>query len=248
MKSLKETENRLKKFTNFWKIKMCDECGCGEPGHEHKEIEIKINKDIYKENDKIAEHNKSKFLEKGIQAINVMGSVGSGKTTLIKALCRNLKDKYRIKVIAGDITTDIDAKRISEEGIPVHQINTGGMCHLDAELVHKTLHEIGTDDTDIIFIENVGNLICPASFSLGETKKMVVISVTEGPYMVVKHPVMFRDADIVIVNKTDLADAMEVDPGKFEEEVHTMQPKAKVLKTSLKNMEKIEDIIKALDF
>jgi len=245
---MKKEENLLKKFTNFWKIEMCDECGCGEPSHKHEEVEIEIKKDVIKEENKLAEKNRSLFRSKGITAINVLGSVGSGKTTLIKTLCRNLKDKYRIKVIAGDITTDIDAKRISEEGVEVEQINTGGMCHLDANLINKSLNDINTYEKDLILIENVGNLICPASFDLGENKRVVVISVTEGPYMVIKHPMIFKDADVVIVNKTDLAEVMDVDPDKFEEEVHSIQPKAKVVKASLRNIENVEYIIKVLDF
>lgn len=246
---------------------MCDECGCeggdrlpAQPrspnsgsrlnpdNGDNTTVKIEIKRDIYKENDSIAEHNKEKFLKDNISVFNIMGSVGSGKTTLIKRLCRGLKDKYRIKVIAGDIATDIDAKRISEEGVPVKQINTGGMCHLDANIVHKTLHEIGTDNTDIIFIENVGNLICPASFYLGETKKLVVVSVTEGPYMAVKHPIMFRGVDYVIINKTDLADAMEVSPDAIEEQIKKIEPKAKVLKASLKDDGSFEGLLEAIRF
>ncbi|MBN2102110.1 MAG: hydrogenase nickel incorporation protein HypB [Candidatus Aenigmarchaeota archaeon] len=211
-------------------------------------FEILIKKDVIREENILAENNRKIFRNKGITAINIMGSVGSGKTTLIKALCRKLKDRYRIKVIAGDITTDIDAKRIKEEGVDVEQINTGGMCHLDANLINKSINEIGTYGKDIIFIENVGNLICPANFDLGEEKRIVVISVTEGPYMVLKHPLMFKEACLVVINKTDLADVMEVNPDKFEDEVHSIQPKADVIKTSLKNLENIDEIIKAIGF
>ena len=238
---------------------MCDECGCqsrkplimknnAELPEKTEGIEILIKKDVIKEENVLAERNRSIFKNKGIKTINIMGSVGSGKTTLIKALCRKLKERYRIKVIAGDITTDIDAKRIREEGVEVEQINTGGMCHLDANLIHESIQNKGIDGKDIIFIENVGNLICPASFDLGEEKRIVVISVTEGPYMVLKHPLMFLDADIVVVNKIDLADAMKVNPDKFEEEVQSIQPNAKVLKTSLNKGKNVEEIIKTIGF
>jgi len=243
MKSPRKVENRLKRFTAFGMIDMCD------TKHDSShEVEITMNKDVMKGNNDIAARNRAMFSGKGIRVIDVMGSVGSGKTSLIKALCRKLKTKYRIKVIAGDITTDIDAKRISSEGVPVYQINTGGMCHLEADLIENAVKKMGIDDTDILFIENVGNLICPASFDLGETKRLVVISVTEGPFMVVKHPIMFKDASVVVINKTDLSEAMGVEPDSFEPQVHTIQPKAKVVTLSLKNNDNVDNVIEALGF
>ncbi|TES87038.1 hydrogenase nickel incorporation protein HypB, partial [Candidatus Aerophobetes bacterium] len=140
-----------------------------------------------------------------VRAIDVMGSVGSGKTSLIKNFLSRLKDRYRLGVVAGDLTTTIDAERIKEEGVEVIQVNTGKECHLDANLIRRALKEFDLGSMDFLLIENVGNLICPAEFPLGSHKRAVVVSVTEGPWMIAKHPYIFSEADLVVINKIDLA-------------------------------------------
>ena len=156
-------------------------------------FDIELEADILKANRQLASENHAKLKENGITTIDVMGSVGSGKTSLIKAIVSRLKENHRIAVIEGDVTTTIDADIIASEGVPTVQVNTGKECHLDANLIKKALARMQLSELDLIFIENVGNLICPAEFPLGSDKRLVVISVTEGPYMVIKHPMMFYD-------------------------------------------------------
>jgi hydrogenase nickel incorporation protein HypB len=179
-------------------------------------------------------------------AIDVMGSVGSGKTSIIKSLISILKNKRRIAVIEGDVTTTIDADLIAEEGVPTVQVNTGKECHLDANLIKKALARMRLDQLDLVFIENVGNLICPAEFPLGSDKRLVVISVTEGPYMVVKHPMMFHEADSVAINKVDLAEVMGVNPSKLRGDILRLNPRATVVSTSCRSKIGIEDVSNSL--
>ena len=174
-------------------------------------FDIELEADILKANEKLAEENKQLLRKNGVQAIDVMGSIGSGKTSLIEKLVKELKRRYRMAVFKGDLTTTIDAELIRRHGVQVVAINTGKECHLDANLVEKALRRINLQNKDLLFIENVGNLICPAEFPLGSEKRVVVVSVTEGPHMIVKHPFIFMDADVVAINKMDLAEAMEVD-------------------------------------
>jgi hydrogenase nickel incorporation protein HypB len=208
------------------------------------DVELEVN--ILKENQRLAEENKKRLKSSGIQAIDVMGSVGSGKTSLIKAMVSRLKSKYRIAVIEGDVTTTIDSDLIASEGVPTVQVNTGKECHLDANLIRKALDRMPLENLDIIFIENVGNLICPAEFPLGSDKRLVVISVTEGPYMVLKHPMIFLDANVVAINKVDLAEAMGVRPEKLSADVSRLNPKAATVATSCRNGSGIDFVIHKL--
>jgi hydrogenase nickel incorporation protein HypB len=208
------------------------------------DVELEIN--ILRENQRLADANKRRLDANNIHAIDVMGSVGSGKTSLIKAIVSRLKNELRIAVIEGDVTTSIDSELIASEGIPTVQVNTGKECHLDANLIRKALDRMPLDKLDLIFIENVGNLICPSEFPLGSDKRLVVISVTEGPYMVLKHPMMFLGADVVAINKVDLAKAMEVEPEKLSADVAKLNPKAATVNTSCKSGKGVEEVIKAL--
>lgn len=213
---------------------------------EGEVFDIELEVDILKENRRIAEENRRRLDSKKIVAIDIMGSVGSGKTSLLKAMTRKLKNTYRIGVIEGDVTTTIDSDLIASEGVPAIQVNTGKECHLDANLIKKALDRMPLENLNLIFIENVGNLICPAEFPLGSEKRLVVISVTEGPYMVMKHPMMFLDADVVAVNKIDLAEAMEVDPKKLMADIAKINPKTIAVATSCKTNFGIGDVIKAI--
>ncbi len=208
---------------------------------------VDIEADLIKANEKIALLNKVLLDKNNVKAIDIMGAIGSGKTTLIEVLCEKLKEKYRIKMIAGDISTDIDAERVKKHGVTAYQINTGRECHLDAHLIQHTLEEISLKDTDLLFIENVGNLICPADFVLGTHIKVVVISVTEGPYVVIKHPVIMKMADILIINKIDLAEAMEVDIEKLTADAKKINPSIKVIPTIAKTGQGIPELIRALE-
>lgn len=208
--------------------------------------DIELVKDLLKANEEIAIENKKLLSRYGVKAIDVMGSIGTGKTALIEQLVRKLKEKYRIAAIAGDLTTTIDADLIAKHGVEVIQINTGKECHLDANLVRKALSRMDLDEIDLLFIENVGNLICPAEFPLGSDKRVVVISLTEGPNIVVKHPFVFMAADIVVINKMDLVEVLGVDVDRLVRQVSEINPKVSVIKTSCKNGTGIMDLIRAL--
>jgi len=209
-------------------------------------FDIELEADILKANRELAAENHAQLKQNGITSIDVMGSVGSGKTSLIKAIVSVLKATHRIAVIEGDVTTTIDADIIASEGVPTVQVNTGKECHLDANLIKKALTRIHLSELDLIFIENVGNLICPAEFPLGSDKRLVVISVTEGPYMVVKHPMMFYEANTVAINKVDLSNAMGVDPFKLKGDISKVNPKATVVMTDCRSMVGISEVIHSL--
>lgn len=209
-------------------------------------FDVELSKDILEANQLLAEENR-KFLQKnGVHAIDIMGAIGAGKTSLIEKLVQQLKNKYRIAVFKGDLTTTIDAELIARHGVETIAINTGKECHLDANLVKKALLKLDLKKIDLLLIENVGNLICPAEFPLGSDKRLVVVSVTEGPYMVVKHPFIFMDADVVAVNKIDLAEAMGSDVSKLEKDVKTINPKAVVVATNCRTGEGVDAVAKAL--
>lgn len=214
---------------------------------EGEVFDIELEEDILKRNRELAEENRRILNKYGVIAIDVMGSIGSGKTSLIEALAERLKDRYRIAVIAGDLTTTIDAMRIKRHGVASIQVNTGKECHLDANLISKALERLRLEDIDLLFIENVGNLICPAEFDLGSHKRIVVISVTEGEYMVIKHPYIFLNSDVAVINKIDLAEAMEVNPEKLAADAKQINPKIRVVLTSIKKDIGIKGVIEALN-
>jgi len=213
---------------------------------EGEVFDIELSEDILKANQRLAEENKKLLHSKGIRAIDIMGAIGSGKTSLIEKLVQLLKGKHRIAVFKGDLTTTIDAELIARHGVETIAINTGKECHLDANLVKKALQKINLSKIDLLFIENVGNLICPAEFPLGSDKRIVVVSVTEGPYMVVKHPFIFMETDVVVINKVDLAKAMGTDIKQLEKDVKTINPKAVVVTTNCRTGEGVEDVARAL--
>jgi len=209
-------------------------------------FDIELEKDLLAKNRNLAKENKKRFDRSNILAIDIMGSIGSGKTSLIKAILRKLRMGTKVAVIAGDLTTTIDAERIETEGARVIQVNTGKECHLDANLVRRAVGEMKLDGIKILFIENVGNLICPGEFPLGAHKRLVVTSVTEGPYMIVKHPYIFREADVIVLNKIDLAKAMKVNPSQLERDAHRINPQAPFIKANALKGVGIPKIIDAL--
>jgi len=209
-------------------------------------FDVELEEDVLKVNRKLAQENRLLLQKHGVKAIDIMGAVGAGKTSLIEKLVERLKGHYRIAAFKGDLTTTIDAEMISRHNVEVVAINTGKECHLDANLVKKALQRLNLESIDLLFIENVGNLICPAEFPLGSEKRLVVISVTEGPFMVVKHPFIFLDTDVVVINKIDLTLAMGVDAQKLEADVKRINPKAKVVAVNCRTGEGVEGVVEAL--
>jgi hydrogenase nickel incorporation protein HypB len=178
---------------------MCDTCGCGQPGV----VPVEIRENILAQNDHAAAHNREHFGRHGVLAINLMGSPGSGKTALLEATAR-AAGQWRLRAVSGDLATDHDAERLRAAGIPAATITTGSACHLDARLVHRAMHDLDLDGVDLFFIENVGNLVCPAIYDLGQAASVVALSVTEGEDKPLKYPVMFQKVDLVVLTKTDL--------------------------------------------
>ncbi len=209
---------------------------------------VEIEESALKKGKELAKENKKLLDEKGIIAFDVMGSVGSGKTSLIKWLVRKLKNRYKIGMVAGDLTTEFDAKRIEEEHIPVVQAHTGRVCHLDPGLVRKAILNLPLDNIDILFIENVGNLICPAAVPLGVHKEIVVTSVTEGPYMIKKHPYMFQRVSYVAINKIDLQEAMNVSVEQLKEDLKEINPDAPIFGINGITGEGVDKLIQCMSF
>ena len=209
-------------------------------------ITIDIKKDLFGANEEAAEINASEFGKHGIKAFDIMGSVGTGKTQLIEALCERLGNKFKILMLAGDLATTIDADRVAEHGVDTIQINTGTACHLDARMVRVALDKTDLSKYQVVFIENVGNLICPAGYSLGVDKKVVVVSITEGPYMVKKHPLTIKRADMVVINKVDLAEALDFDVQGLVDDVREVDARIPVFTVSAKTGFNLEALINGL--
>jgi hydrogenase nickel incorporation protein HypB len=204
--------------------------------------DIELEHSLLEANAKIARANRALLDEQDITAVDVMGAIGSGKTTLITRLTERLKEQLGVAVFNGDATVANDTELIASQGVPVVQIATVNGCHLDANLISKALKKIDLAPLDLILIENIGNLICPAEFPLGSRRRVVVVSVTEGPWMVKKHPHMFLGSDMVVINKIDLAEAMGVDVAQLIRDVHTLKPSIRVVPASCKNGTGLDEI------
>ncbi len=215
---------------------MCDTCGCNvTPGNEHLvgHESVEVLKSLLDANDHQAVHNREHFARHNALAVNLMSSPGAGKTALLEATIDALGDAFRIAVIEGDLETENDAERIRAKGVAAVQISTGSACHLDAHMVHDALHELAIDDVDIIFIENVGNLVCPASFDLGQHRNVTLLSTPEGHDKPAKYPVMFRAADLVLVTKADLLPVLDdFDPSYAESCLRELASEAPVVELS----------------
>jgi len=228
---------------------MCDTCGCNithgnehlvkpggklsvtDEGHEA----VTVLQNLLHENDHIAAHNREHFDRHRVLAINLMSSPGSGKTSLLEATIDALADRYKCAVVEGDLETENDAERIRSHGVPAVQITTGNACHLDAHMVHDALHQLDLYDVDILFVENVGNLVCPASFDLGQHLNVTLLSVPEGDDKPAKYPVMFRAADLVLLSKSDLLPYLDdFDPERAERYVRKLASTVPVLRLSSK--------------
>ena len=208
---------------------MCETCGCGDS----KIVPVDLHERILATNDREAAHNREHFTEEGVLAINLMGSPGSGKTAILETVARSLDGTKRLGALAGDLATDRDAERLRVAGIPSVSITTGSACHLDAELVHRALHDFDWRGLDILFIENVGNLVCPAVYDLGQHANVVALAVTEGEDKPLKYPFMFAKADLVLLTKIDLLPHLSgYRVGATEEALRRTVPRGDVLKVS----------------
>ena len=231
---------------------MCDTCGCNDPhnhphdhaqphahGHDHAHGHphpppvrtVPVQKSALELNQRLADQNRGWFRAKGLKVFNLLSSPGSGKTALLE---RTLRDVPRAAAIVGDLQTENDADRLRATGAQAVQIVTGATCHLDAHMVAHALEKLDVADLETLFIENVGNLVCPASYDLGEAKRVVLLSVTEGEDKPLKYPVIFRNADLVLVTKTDLAPAVGFDREKALAAIRQTAPRAQILEVSAK--------------
>ena len=195
-------------------------------------MEVKVMKNILGENDKIAEENRNLFAEKKVFVVNLMGSPGSGKTSLLEKTLSSLSKKINVAVIEGDLFTAKDAERIENQNIPVVQINTSGGCHLDAQMVKRASESLDLDKIDLLIVENVGNLVCPAEFDVGENVKAVILSVTEGDDKPMKYPLIFKESAITLLNKVDLIPFTNFNLESVREDLTTLHPNLKIIETS----------------
>jgi hydrogenase nickel incorporation protein HypB len=223
---------------------MCDRCGCGD----EKIVPVDVHESLLAENDRTARHNREHFVEHGLLAVNLMGSPGAGKTAVLEATARALAGRRKLAAMSGDLATDHDAERLRKAGIPSLGITTGSACHLDAEMVHHALHELPIAGVDYLFIENVGNLVCPAVYDLGQAANVVALSVTEGEDKPLKYPVMFRKADLVLLTKIDLLPHLpDVRVEVIRDGLGRVMPEARMIAVSARTGEGIEAWMAWLD-
>lgn len=205
---------------------MCVSCGCGDTDI----VPVPVHERILANNDRVARHNREHFHDHHVSVINLMGSPGSGKTAILEATARRLGGDHKLGVLVGDLATDNDAQRVRAAGIVAEAITTGTACHLDAEMVHKGLHRLAWRDLEYLFIENVGNLVCPAVYDLGQDVNVVALSVTEGEDKPLKYPTIFHKADLVLITKIDLLPVLkEIRIDKIIENIACVMPRPAVI-------------------
>jgi len=202
--------------------------------------EVAIQRDVLSDNDAAAAANRARFRAAGTYVLNLMSGPGSGKTTLLERTAERLRGRVRLGVIVGDIQTRRDADRIGQHGVPVHQVNTGGGCHLDARMVAAALDVMDPADFDVLIVENVGNLVCPAEFDLGEHDKAMILSVTEGADKPAKYPLMFHESRLMILGKVDLLPYVDFDPDAAVADARALNPALAVLRLSSKTGEGLD--------
>jgi hydrogenase nickel incorporation protein HypB len=246
---------------------MCKDCGCSITDHDHSHDHhhhdekianvhsnpqlndkktVDVIKKILDKNDHEAAHNRAHFDKNGVLAINLMSSPGSGKTTLLEKMADLAGFKYG--VVEGDLETSRDADRLNACDIPAYQIQTGSACHLDAFMVHKGLHAMPLEDIDVCFVENVGNLVCPASYDVGTHLNIVLVSVPEGNDKIAKYPVMFRSADLVLITKTDLLPYFDYDIESEKKEARKLKPNVDILEVNIHDVESLKRVINWIEF
>ncbi len=221
---------------------MCETCGCGNPNDHEHDNPNPIGQDLLASNNHIAAHNREHLRKMGAFMVHLTSSPGSGKTTLLEKTVELIRDKIRIGVIEGDVATENDAERMRKLKIPSEPIVTDGACHLDAKSVHHALGHLAEEgDFDLIFVENVGNLVCPADFDLGEDQRVVLVSVPEGDDKPEKYPPIFRRADVLVISKTDLLPYVDFDIEKVKKHARVIAPRIRVFELSAKNGDGIEE-------
>ncbi len=228
---------------------MCETCGCAvnhhhdhehehhhghEPHHDHASIDLG-RQSLLSVNDQLAAGNRRHFRDHGVTVVNIVSSPGSGKTALLERTIRSLAGELKVAAIVGDLATENDAERLRSAGVPAIQITTGSACHLDAHMIHHAIDQLDLDHLDLLLIENVGNLVCPAAFDLGEDLFVVLLSTTEGEDKPLKYPVIFLKADVVVVNKSDLSDAVQFKRNEALKNIDSAAPKARVFETSARS-------------
>ena len=202
---------------------------------------IPIGTNILEVNEQIAEENRQIFHRRGVFVVNMMSAPGAGKTSVLEETIKRIRGNYRLGVIEGDLMTTLDADRINALGVPAYQITTGTVCHLDANMIHNALHGFSIDELELLFIENVGNLVCPAEFDLGEDLKVMVFSTVEGAEKPKKYPVMFHEAEAVLLNKIDLIPYSGVSLEELQSNVLDVSPEAEIFPMSCRTGEGIDD-------
>jgi hydrogenase nickel incorporation protein HypB len=193
---------------------------------------IEVRRNVFKKNDLLARELRARFHDAGTRVISLVSSPGSGKTAFLERTLTELRDRFRVAALVGDLATDNDAARLARTQVPVKQITTGTVCHLDAEMVQRALEDWTLNDLDFLFIENVGNLVCPSSYDLGEDLRAVLMSVTEGEDKPRKYPTIFNSADVAIITKSDLAGAVEFDRAAARASIESVRPGMKVIEVS----------------
>lgn len=214
----------------------------------HQTTDLNMEKNILEENEKIAEENEDIFSEKGVRAFNILGAIGSGKTSLIERLKEGISEENKkVGAIAGDLNGKDDYNRFKKKDMSAVAVNTGKDCHLDAHYVSHALEDLELKELDYLFIENVGNLICPVDFPLGTENDVVIVSVTEGDDMIRKHPLIFSRSDLTVLNKVDLAEPMDVDIEVIERDFEEINPHGELIKTNAKDGTGIEKVAEYLE-
>lgn len=230
---------------------MCSHCACGLPPPPTLARAVVLGESLLARNDHQAAHNREHFRAAGVRVVNLLSSPGTGKTALLEALAARSPSTLRLAALVGDLATDQDARRLQQAGLPAVQITTGQVCHLDAAMVHQALAQLEATGhplaaVDLLLIENVGNLVCPASFSLGEDRRVVLLSVTEGEDKPLKYPATFHSSDLVVITKVDLAEAVGFDRALVHRSLQRVAPAAQVLETSARTGVGMDALLEAL--
>ena len=212
-----------------------------------RDLVVQTKKEVEKDNERLAQQNNQELRKFNIKSVDIVGAIGAGKTAIIEKIVEILSEKYRILVICGDITTRVDADRIQAHNAETIQINTGRECALNAYHIHQIIDNKDMNNYDLLFIENVGNLICPSDFTLGTDKRITIVSTTEGEWVVEKHPMLFKMSQVAVINKIDLAERLGTDIQKMIQDAKDINPDIHVITTSGKTGKNIEKLIEILE-